>query len=101
MTNKLITYLPIIILTSLLTGCIDTDLELKSFYKMSCEELLSKQVEIKEDLDSNSFGVILGAIFDENQIENDSRQEENSLKRDLRDVQRAIYDRKCEWNTIK
>ena len=101
MTKRFTLYLPIIIFTSLLTGCVDNDPELKSFYKMSCEELMTKQVQIKEDLDSNSFGAILGAIFDENQLENDSRQEENSLKRDLRDVQRAIYDRKCEWNTIK
>ena len=90
-----------IVMIILLTGCMENDPELKSFYKMSCDELMSKQVEIKEDLGSNFVGIILGAIFDDNNIENESKREENSLKRDLRDVQRAIYDRKCEWNTIK
>ena len=96
-----IKYLCIFTMIIVFTGCVENDPELKSFYKMDCDELMSKQAQIKEDLGSNSVGIILGAIFDDNNIENESRQEENSLKRDLRDVQRAIYDRKCEWNTIK
>ena len=99
--TKITKYLSIVAIITLFTGCINNEAELKSFYKMSCDELISKQAEIKEDLDSNSVSVILGAIFDDNDIEHESRREESSLKRDLRDVQRAIYDRKCEWNTIK
>ena len=96
-----IKYFFILMIITLFTGCIENEPELKSFYKMGCDELMSKQAQIKEDLGSNSVGVILEAIFDDNNRGNEFQREENSLKRDLRDVQRAIYDRKCEWNNIQ
>ena len=82
----------------LLSSCVDDTPELKSFYKMNCDELMTKQAELKEDIGSNSLGVIISVILDDNNID-DSQRETNNLKRDLRDVQRAIYDRKCDWDS--
>ena len=99
--NNIIKNIMILSISLIFLGCVDDQPELKSFYKMSCDELMTKQAQLKVDIGSNSFGIILEDIFNDHNMHNESQREDNNLKRDLRDVQRAIYDRKCEWENTK